>query len=168
MIQAQVLLATYFFRNNCLLQAEVCANGAAILALECKLHEIRSSRVSNSVLLDVVLPIDAIEEGERIRGFWAVAFLHTSLGLTFGSHRAFCLLDSPGADIDTPWPLEIADYEEGVFPPEYLGQESIRHLLMDDVFPASPICMLQAKATAFLHHVSRLPCKFNPLPQSIN
>ncbi|KAJ6550130.1 hypothetical protein B0H19DRAFT_1264991 [Mycena capillaripes] len=155
-IQAQVLLATYFFRNKCLLQAELHANGAATLALGYQLHKLRSMRAPN-LNVPGAPPMDAIEEGERIRAFWAVAFLQTSLCLTFNSNRPFCILDSVGAEIDTPWPLEIGAYEAGVLPQNYLGQESVRHLLIDDTFPASPTFMLQVKASVFFYHVFRLP-----------
>lgn len=102
---------------------------------------------------------DPVEEGERIRAFWAVTFLQTSLCLAFGSSRPFCVLETLGPEIDVPWPLEIADYHAGVLPRDYLGQQSIKHLLIDDSFPASPIYMLQTKASVFLYHVSRVPCK---------
>ncbi|KAF8206945.1 hypothetical protein K438DRAFT_2013534 [Mycena galopus ATCC 62051] len=72
-------------------QAEVYANGAATLAVGCGLHKLRSARALNLPLL-YDYPMDTIEEGERIRGFWA-------------SFRA---------DIDTPWPLEIIDYEDAI------------------------------------------------------
>jgi hypothetical protein len=159
-IQAQVLLAAYLFRNNELLEAEVHATGAATLALRYRLHKIRSARPPRSeaaVLLDVHAsrPRDAIEEGERIRGFWAVVTLQTSLALALSS--TCNIIEAAGTEIDAPWPLELADYAAGVLPPEYIGQESVRHLLMDDPFPSSPLCMLHAKASVLLYHVSQLP-----------
>ncbi|KAF7349001.1 hypothetical protein MVEN_01421200 [Mycena venus] len=158
-IQAQILLGTYLFRNKSLLQAELHSSGAATAILGYRLHQIRSARASTNIFgpLSGSLPKDAVEEGERIRGFWAVTFLQTSLCLTFNENRPFCVLESLGPDIDTPWPLEIADYHAGVLPSDYLGQQSIKHLLLDDSFPASPVCMLQAKASVFLYHVLRLP-----------
>ncbi|KAJ7806371.1 hypothetical protein B0H13DRAFT_2387113 [Mycena leptocephala] len=141
-------------------QAEMYASGAATLALGYRLHKIRSARASHLSIpgpMDITPPMDAVEEGERIRGFWAVTFLQTSLCLAFNSNRSFCILDSFAPEIDAPWPLEIGDYQAGVLPPDYVGQESIRHLLMDDTFPASPTCMLQIKASVFFYHVLRLP-----------
>lgn len=157
-IQAQVLLATYFARNKSLIQAELHANGAATLALGYQLHKLRSTRAPNSNVPGTP-PRDAVEEGERIRAFWAVTFLQTSLCLSFNSNRPFCLLESVVTEIDSPWPLEISDYQAGLLPPNYHGQESIRHLLIDDTFPASPVCMLQVKASVFFYHVFRLQRK---------
>ncbi|KAJ7706495.1 hypothetical protein B0H16DRAFT_1635392 [Mycena metata] len=111
-IQAHILLATYLLRTNNVLQADFRANGAATNLLRHGLHKIRTSRAascSGSQICDVTLPMDSVEEGERIRCFWAVAFLQMTLGLDFNFDSLFSLLESFGAEIDTPWPLEIAD-----------------------------------------------------------
>ncbi|KAJ7876521.1 hypothetical protein B0H14DRAFT_3436603 [Mycena olivaceomarginata] len=135
--------------------AELYCSGAATLAIGYQLHKIRSARMPSDVVGQ--LAGDPVEEGERIRALWAVTFLQTSLCLAFGSSRPFCVLETLGPEIDVPWPLEIADYHAGVLPRDYLGQQSIKHLLIDDSFPASPIYMLQTKASVFLYHVSRVP-----------
>ncbi|KAF8175987.1 hypothetical protein K438DRAFT_2022784 [Mycena galopus ATCC 62051] len=156
-VQAQILLATYLLRNNSLHQAEFHCGGAATLAVRYQFHKIRTARPSLSNIPGLSPtspppPGDAVEEGERIRAFWAVIFLQTGLCLTFSDTcRSTCILGSFGSEIDCPWPLEIADYHAGVFPPDYLGQQSIKHLLMDDSFPPSPICMLQTKAVILLY-----------------
>ncbi|KAJ7480860.1 hypothetical protein FB451DRAFT_1556350 [Mycena latifolia] len=169
-IQAQVLLATYLFRTKHFLEAEFYANGAATLALGYQLHKIRSSRAGSPPLLGVPVsievypapPADAVAEGERIRGFWAVTTLQANLNVALGSPSgAFCILESAGAEIDTPWPLEIADYEAGLLPAGYCGQESVRHFLTDDPLPASPICMLHAKASVLLYRAARLGAKYS-------
>ncbi|KAJ6564879.1 hypothetical protein DFH09DRAFT_1363891 [Mycena vulgaris] len=157
-LQAHVLLGTYFFRTQNLTQAGFYADGAAGLALGYGLHKLRSARAAVPVLLDVfgALPADPVAEGECIRGFWAATLLQSSLHLVVNPcGGAGGILGELGADIDAPWPLEIADYEAGVLPPDYVGQESVRHLFIDDLFPPSPTCMLQAKAAVLLHHVSQ-------------
>ncbi|KAJ7445015.1 hypothetical protein B0H11DRAFT_436281 [Mycena galericulata] len=170
-IQAQVLLSTYLFRTKHFLEAEFYANGAATLALGYQLHKIRSARPGTPPLLGVpmliemypVPPADAVEEGERIRGFWAVACLQSNLKIALSSSRnAFCILESLDSDIDTPWPLEIADYEAGMLPPGYLGRETIRSFLTDEPPPASPVCALLAKATVLLHRAVRLSSNWSP------
>ncbi|KAJ6564869.1 hypothetical protein DFH09DRAFT_1081984 [Mycena vulgaris] len=101
----------------------------------------RSACSGVPVLFDVLAapPADPIAEGERIRGFWAAVFLQSSLHLVLNPcGGAGGILDELGAEIDAPWPLEIADYEAGVLPPDYVGQESVRHLFMVDLFPPSP------------------------------
>ncbi|KAJ7122217.1 hypothetical protein C8R44DRAFT_705188 [Mycena epipterygia] len=170
-IQAQVLLATYLFRNKRFLEAEFYVNGAATLTLGYQLHKIRSARPGTPPLLGVPVllevypapPADAVEEGERIRAFWAVACLQSNLNIALNSAKGtFCILESLGPEIDTPWPLEIADYEEGLLAPGYVGQESIKHFLTDDPPSTSPISMLHAKASVLLYRVARLGSNWSP------
>ncbi|KAJ7030697.1 Zn(2)-Cys(6) binuclear cluster domain-containing protein [Mycena alexandri] len=170
-IQAQVLLSSYLFRTKRFLEAEFYANGAATLALGYQFHKIRSARPGTPPLLGVPVllevyptpPADAIEEGERIRAFWAVACLQSNLNIALNAASgAFCILESPGTEIDTPWPLELADYEAGAIPPGYSGQESIRHFLTDDPLPPSPACMLHAKASVLLYRAARLGARWSP------
>ncbi|KAJ7249185.1 hypothetical protein B0H12DRAFT_1122241 [Mycena haematopus] len=79
-IQAHVLLAAYFLCNKQFLEAEFHTNASVTLALGYHLHKIRSSRPSSPPLIgasafaEVFLdpPRDDVEEGERIRAFWAV------------------------------------------------------------------------------------------------
>ncbi|KAJ7766212.1 hypothetical protein B0H16DRAFT_1687213 [Mycena metata] len=172
-IQARVLLSTYLFRTKRFLEAEFYANGAATLVLSYQLHKIRSARPGTPPLLGVQIPLgevyptpptDAIEEGERIRAFWEVACLQSNLNIALNAASgAFCILESPGgAEIDTPWPLDLADYEAGAIPPGYSGQESIRYFLTDDSFPHGPACMLHAKASVLLHRAARLGASWSP------
>ncbi|KAJ7662809.1 hypothetical protein DFH06DRAFT_987320 [Mycena polygramma] len=170
-IQAQILLSTYLLRQKHFLEAEFYANGAATLALGYQLHKIRSARPCAPPLLGVPVlaeiyaapPADDIEEGERIRAFWAVACIQSHLNISHPSASAsFCIFESPGTQIDTPWPLEIGDYEAGALPPDFQGQGSIRHFLTEDSFPPSPICMLHAKACVLLYRARRLGAGWSP------
>lgn len=121
-IQAEVLLATYFFQNNKPLEAEFHTNGAVSLALACDLHKLHSVRSGRSVVgmyhcnpaAEVFPrpPLDAIEDGERINAFWSVFCLQKHLmvsGSRISNH--FGGLEAPGADIDTPWPRDMVGYE---------------------------------------------------------
>ncbi|KAJ6473381.1 hypothetical protein C8R47DRAFT_1324477 [Mycena vitilis] len=169
-IQAQILLSTYLLRQKRFLEAEFYANGAATLALGFQLHKVRAARPCASPLIGVPVlaeiyaaPADAIEEGERIRAFWAVACLQSHLNISHPSASvSFCIFESPGAQIDTPWPLEIGDYEAGTLPPDVQEQGSIRHFLTEDSFPPSPICMLHAKACVLLYRATRLGAGWSP------
>ncbi|KAF7342302.1 Zn(2)-C6 fungal-type domain-containing protein [Mycena venus] len=170
-IQAQVLLSTYMFRNKRFLEAEFHANGAATLTLGYKLHKIRSVRPVTPPLLSVpalveihpTQPADAAEEGERIRAFWTVACLQSSLNIALSAASInFSILELAGGDIDTPWPLEIADYAAGGLPRVYLGQETIKTFLTEDPPPSSPVPTLYAKAAVLLHRASRLGSKWSP------
>jgi hypothetical protein len=170
-IQAQVLLSTYLVRLKRLLEAEFYVNGAATLALGYQLHKIRSARPVTPPLLGVPVlvevypapPADAIEEGERIRAFWAVACLQSNLNTSVDAGSpSFCILESPGTGINTPWPLEIEDYEMGALPPGYQGEDTIRHFLTEESFSPSPLCALHAKASVLLYRATRLGTGWSP------
>lgn len=166
-IQAQVLLSTYMFRKKRFLEAEFHTNGAATLALGYQLHKIRSARPrpgTPPLLVEVCPPpADAIEEGERIRAFWTVACLQSSLNIALSTaSTSFSILESAGADIDTPWPLEIADYAAGALPVGYRCQETLKSFLTEDPPPqASPVPTLYAKAAVLLHRASRLGSRWS-------
>ncbi|KAJ7915141.1 hypothetical protein B0H13DRAFT_2270494 [Mycena leptocephala] len=170
-IQAQVLLSTYLVRLKRLLEAEFYVNGAATLALGYQLHKIRSARPVTPPLLGVPVlvevypapPADAIEEGERIRAFWAVACLQSNLNTSVDAGSpSFCILESPGTGINTPWPLEIEDYEMGALPPGYQGEDTIRHFLTEESFSPSPLCALHAKASVLFYRATRLGTGWSP------
>ncbi|KAJ7183955.1 hypothetical protein C8R46DRAFT_1309246 [Mycena filopes] len=172
-IQAQVLLSTYLLRTKRFLEAEFYANGAATLALGYQLHKIRSVRPGTPPLLGVPVllevyptpPADAIEEGERIRAFWAVATTQSNLNIALNAASgAFCVLEAAGAEIDTPWPLELRDYEQGALAPGYTGQATIRQFLTGDLgaAPPGPVCMLHAKASVLLYRAARLGASWSP------
>ncbi|KAJ7865417.1 hypothetical protein B0H13DRAFT_2562227, partial [Mycena leptocephala] len=167
-IQAQVLLSTYFFRTRRVLEAEVYANGAATLALGYQLHKIHSSRpeTPRPSMIDVFpAPLaDVVDEGQRVRAFWAVACLQSNLSISSNTSRGTrCILESPGGQIDTPWPLEIEDYEMVTLPAQRM-QDTIRHFLMEDPFLPSPICTLHAKASALLYRATRINTKWSSDP----
>ncbi|KAJ7676855.1 hypothetical protein DFH06DRAFT_1034233 [Mycena polygramma] len=170
-IQAQVLLATYMFRNKRFLEAEFHANGAATLTLGYQLHKIRSARPSTPPLLGVPggievyfnPPQSAVEEGERIRGFWAVACLQSSLHVASRSASVnFSIFEASVANIDTPWPLEIVDYASGRLPAGYLGQETITTFLTENDLSSNTVPTLHAKAALLLHRASRLGASWSP------
>lgn len=62
-------------------------------------------------LVPLSVPFDAVELGERIRVFWTVFILDRCWSASLGVPCA--LIESePSSQIDTPWPLEISDYEK--------------------------------------------------------
>ncbi|KAJ7238120.1 hypothetical protein B0H12DRAFT_1075388 [Mycena haematopus] len=162
-IQAQVLLSTYMFRNKRFLEAEVHANGAATLTLGYQLHKIRSARPGTPPLLGVPVlvevypapPADALEEAERIRAFWTVACLQSSLNIAVSAASSnFSILEACGSEIDTPWPDELSA--------GYTGQETIKAFLTQDPPPSSSVPALYAKAAVLLHRAARLGAKWSP------
>ncbi|KAF7334535.1 Zn(2)-C6 fungal-type domain-containing protein [Mycena venus] len=108
-LQAEILLAYYFFASGRFLEGKYHAASAVSLGLSSNLHMIRSANAPSSVLPP---PQDAIEEGERIHACWVVMILDKAW--------AVVLSENPHLDhqqqnlvVDTPWPLEMDDYQQG-------------------------------------------------------
>lgn len=117
LIQAEVLVANYFFTMSRFLEGRYHCSAAVALTLSCRLSKIRSSadqRHGHGLQgRDFNLPParDAIEEGERIRGFWFVYALDKSWAVALGSPSHFNGVAQSGSHVDTPWPLEMSQYE---------------------------------------------------------
>ncbi|KAJ7901092.1 hypothetical protein B0H14DRAFT_2670628 [Mycena olivaceomarginata] len=106
-LQAETLLACYFFASGRFLEGRYHTASAVSLALSSGLHMIRSANIPSSVLPPSQ---DAIEEGERIHACWAVIILDRSWAAVLGeqAHLEY------QQQIDTPWPLEVDDYGKGL------------------------------------------------------
>ncbi|KAF9022290.1 hypothetical protein BDZ89DRAFT_1115580 [Hymenopellis radicata] len=110
-IQAEVLLGTYFLRANRLAEAQYHANGAMSLAISHGLHKTLSSRAR-----EFDIPVsDSIDQGEAINGFWATLYLRKCLSIT-NKERCFGAFEPAEKDIDAPWPLMMSEYELGIIP----------------------------------------------------
>lgn len=129
-LQAEVLLALYFFCVGRFLEGKYHANAAVSLALSCGLDRIRSGEISDNAQAPVMsssTPLgsgilgtssafnlapsrDTVEEGERINTFWAVFNLDRCWSVATGSQTM--LYDDTNLGIDTPWPLDMERYEQ--------------------------------------------------------
>jgi len=111
-IQAEVLLAVYFFSLGRSIEGKFHVANAVATALSAGLHKIRSAGFAFSS--DVVPPpSDAIEEGERILAAWTVFNLDKSWAVALDSPPNFQHQSkSPAMHIDTPWPLETEEFEQ--------------------------------------------------------
>ncbi|KAJ7901078.1 hypothetical protein B0H14DRAFT_2330799 [Mycena olivaceomarginata] len=107
-LQAETLLAYYFFASGRFLEGKYHTASAVSLALSGGLHTIRSANIPSFVLPPAQ---DAIEEGERIYACWAVIILDRSWAAVFGEQAHL----EHQQQIDTPWPLEVDDYGKGLF-----------------------------------------------------
>ncbi|KAJ7111963.1 hypothetical protein C8R44DRAFT_856535 [Mycena epipterygia] len=169
-IQAHVLLATYFLRNKQFLEAEFNTNGAVTLALGYHLHKIRSSRPSSPPLLGApgftevfpVPPRDSVEEGERIRGFWTVVCQQNTLLMTLRTANSVGILESPGLTIDTPWPLDISEYERGMLPHDLRYSDTVHNFVARAVPGPNSVFSLQVQASVLLQRAAQLARKWSP------
>ncbi|KAJ4485845.1 Zn(2)-Cys(6) binuclear cluster domain-containing protein [Lentinula aciculospora] len=123
-IQAEILLSVYFFRTGRILEGKYHMSAAVSLTLGAQLHKIRASPTGSGNIAIISLfqqfnvagplltpPSDQIEEGERINAFWMVYTLSNCWGVAVGTLSS-AVFESHGSTIDTPWPLDMADYEQ--------------------------------------------------------
>jgi hypothetical protein len=118
-LQAEILLAYYFLRNGRFLEGKYHCSAAASLTISGGLNKIRSGRTP-SPAVDFVRtrspalppPRDAVDEGERINGFWAALTLDKCWSVALGSPSNFTDDETLGTRVDTPWPLDYSGYEQ--------------------------------------------------------
>ncbi|KAI0726580.1 hypothetical protein C8Q72DRAFT_518907 [Fomitopsis betulina] len=158
-IQAEVLLAHYFFAVNRPLEGRYHSNAAVALSLSCRLNKLRSSNNTpnppGGLNVDLAPPVDALEEGERINAFWSVFILDKSWSVRAGSTSHFN--GSPGAQVDTPWPLQIEDYTQRGMPATLRSSLTIQAFLsgVSDNARGTSAKALRAKASALFERASR-------------
>ncbi|KAJ7019866.1 hypothetical protein C8F04DRAFT_1014874, partial [Mycena alexandri] len=113
-LQAEILLAYYFFACGRFVEGKYHTATAVSLGLSSGLHLVRSSTAPSSNLL--LRPQDAIEEGERIHACWIVITLDMAWAVAQGENPNLDHQQQNSA-VDTPWPLEMGDYAKGLFSP---------------------------------------------------
>lgn len=120
-IQANILLATYFFRTARFLEAKDHLGSAVSLMLAVQMHQQRSSQSPSWALLGITdemspvyhqnSPQSTVEEGEQINGFWAVLSLHKMISFALDPAGSICsALEVTSLQVDTPWPFDSCDY----------------------------------------------------------
>ncbi|KAL0571205.1 hypothetical protein V5O48_010755 [Marasmius crinis-equi] len=124
-IQAEVLIANYFFLANRMLEGKYHLNTAVSLAAGARLQTLRpwgaSTLPSSSV--------DPVERGETINAFWMVYSMH-NLWDTLGPTTA--VFDREDQSIELPWPMDMANYEqilEDGDPEAAKGRSTVRDFL---------------------------------------
>ena len=118
-LQAEVLVSYYLFHQNRRLEANYHAAAAVSIAVACNLHKIRSATwmfpqagTAAGQQLQLFPPADDVEEGERIRAFWTVFALDRCWTVWAQSPSVFVTAPTAMTQVDTPWPLEMSQYEQ--------------------------------------------------------
>lgn len=118
-MQAEVLLAHYFFRSSRFLEGQYHINAAVSLCIGSGLHKLRTKQTNVPVMQfiggiqsSMPSPQDAVEEGEMINGFWTVFILDKCWCACLGTPSLITDNDALGTQIDTPWPLDMEGYEQ--------------------------------------------------------
>ncbi|KAL0065433.1 hypothetical protein AAF712_007497 [Marasmius tenuissimus] len=176
-IQAETLLSYYFFRAGNIIEAKRHASSAASLVLACGLHRIRSSgsaswgsstspvAVGPSGSTPLPEPRDTLEEGERINAFWTVFTLYRNLAAAVNSASDVCgVFDAPGMQVDTPWPLDMESYKEGILPPTGTSTvwNYLNHVQLQTEEYERSVNTFVAKSSILFHQAVFLAAQHNP------
>ncbi|TDL15044.1 hypothetical protein BD410DRAFT_796735 [Rickenella mellea] len=118
-LQAEILIAQYFFCRGRALEGRYHTGAASSLAVSSGLHFIRapilpaagvSDLVGNANAFEFPPPRDAIEEGERINVFWVTYNVDRCWSVATGCPATLSSPTSPRSQILTPWPADYDDY----------------------------------------------------------
>ena len=110
-IQAEILLAIYFFSIGRFFEGKYHVASAVATALSAGLHKLRSSGSTSLVTLPPHR--DMIEEGERIICAWNVFNLDKCWAIALNDPPNFEYSSHALASkIDTPWPLDMDEFEQ--------------------------------------------------------
>jgi Fungal specific transcription factor domain len=111
-LQAEVLLSRYYFSIGSFLEGRYHCSAAVSIALSLGFHRIRSMQG----LPPNTPSVDTVEEGERINAFWTVFFDDKCWAVAMDVPSAFPDHKTVDGRIDTPWPLDMAQYEKACNP----------------------------------------------------
>ncbi|KAJ7646037.1 hypothetical protein DFH06DRAFT_581858 [Mycena polygramma] len=174
-VQAEVLLSHFFFRTGCFLEARAHTATAVALVVGGGLNQIRSLNQPDGAVIGIAAadeqelrlraPTDALEEGERINGFWAVFMLQKNLSVALEPPTRVCGVFEGGMNIDTPWPLDISDYQQGLLTPDVHGDSTVRNYLSGvPNYQAAPssVTAMNVKACILLHRAVLMHGQWRP------
>nr|GAT43320.1 predicted protein [Mycena chlorophos] len=126
---------------------------------------------SNASETALPLPTDPVEEGERIRAFWMLVCHQTSLLMAIRTPgNTFSILEAPGLQIDTPWPLELGEYELGMMSVDLRSCDTIDEFMVHGISGSASPFALQAQATVLLQRAIQLARRWSPgmQPQAVS
>ena len=103
-LQAEVLLANYFFTNDRLLEARYHALAAIALATGSQLHQLDARMLSAMG--------DTVAVGERIRAFWTTTVLDKAWAAAANMPSTLSQSGRATIQVSTPWPLSMEAYEQ--------------------------------------------------------
>ncbi|KAJ6585298.1 hypothetical protein B0H19DRAFT_925329, partial [Mycena capillaripes] len=163
-IQAEVLLANYFFKNTRFLEGKYHLSAAVSLVISSGLHRIRSGAPggpAGPTFRALAPPRNSMEECERISAFWAVLTLNNCWTTADGSSSNISYTD-PDARIDTPWPLDInaPGLHSQLLPHSSTG--TVNTFLANRPDGGASVSALHAKAAILFEQASRLASQYHP------
>ncbi|TDL20023.1 hypothetical protein BD410DRAFT_791397 [Rickenella mellea] len=181
-MQAESLLAIYFFCVGRFLEGRHHGSAAMSIAVSCRLHKIGSSRQNVIQNAGVVSVCDSYAEsvihepvkaGEVIRAFWTVFNLNRCWSVALGSVAEFSDDWLTTTEIDTPWPLEFEDYDKEDAVIE-TGMQTVLKFIINqgrsvEGDRGNSFSAMRVKASALFERATRLSGKHKPdTPRSDN
>ncbi|CAK5270679.1 unnamed protein product [Mycena citricolor] len=110
-IQAEVLLSLYYLTLGRAMEGTYHSSAAVSLAMSAGLHRIQSSSENNNATPNPGLrATPPLPEPERINAFWTAVIVNNYWVVAHGSPSAISYTDTR---VDTPWPLDLAEYQSG-------------------------------------------------------
>lgn len=107
-IQAEVLLANYFFATGRLLEGRYHCLAAVALTTGSRFHQLDPGNLRR----------DPVAAGERIRAFWTVVNIDNAWAAAMNTPPSIAQFGRAAVHVTTPWPLAPEAYEQvGVTPP---------------------------------------------------
>ncbi|KAL4250217.1 hypothetical protein ABKN59_006374 [Abortiporus biennis] len=168
-LQAEVLLAYYFYFNSRMIEGKFHSSAAVSLAILCNLHKLWNPRgpatlAGGSGTLDIQIGMslpparDMLEEGDRIHAWWTTFILENVWAVALGSPSTLSDADkNTRTAIETPWPLNLSEYNQatrgnlGRTVSTYLENISSGQISSDTCFLS-----LHAKAALFYEKADRM------------
>ncbi|KAF7793506.1 hypothetical protein EIP86_004618 [Pleurotus ostreatoroseus] len=163
-LQAEVLVSYYLFHKDRRIEGGYHAAAAVSIAVASSLHKIRSPRGPVGQTIGLPPAQDAVEEGERINAFWTVFVLDRCWTVWMQSPSVLIDETSARTQIDTPWPLDMAGYEQNLLPPGHYGGQTVQAFLSGmapDSEHQSLLC-LRAKASILYEKSAQLAAQWDP------
>ena len=113
-LQASILLATYFFHHDRLEEGKFHASAAVSLAHTCNLHKLfmPTGAAGSTALVYLPRASDITQECERIHAWWTVFVLDKSWVAAHNSPSMINEGQERGSVVDTPWPISMALYRQ--------------------------------------------------------
>ncbi|KAL1658225.1 hypothetical protein GGF50DRAFT_67677 [Schizophyllum commune] len=179
-IQTHVLLSYFFYRSGLNIEAKYHAAATCSLVISSGLHKVRSpsaypgaigeSPIQTSPILLHKPVADAVEEGERINALWSTFALSRLLAVALDPSDAICgAFDVSGAQIDTPWPLTMKEYEDGAMPETLQSTATVRNFVTNNDWysgDGSSSAALFVKAVISIHRAAYVAGLFSdPMSQ---
>ncbi|KAG7095157.1 hypothetical protein E1B28_005936 [Marasmius oreades] len=161
-IQAEVLVANYFFLYGRALEGKYHVTAAVSLVLGAGFHKIGSSQQQAlpRLGLDAPLSLESVaKEIENIRALWMVLIMNHCWTSADGA-ASYIAYDHPESRIDAPWPVDIEYQPSQVL--SLRGSDTIEKFLRGNPDDGISLLALHAKAAILFEQASFLHRQYRP------